>query len=1185
MGKHFKFSNVRGLGIAGFILTVLTLNASGQATFNKKAGGPIGEGPKTGNFSGAYSLGTVDKSTGTLNVNLPLYEIKVHDISIPISISYSALGLKVGQEAGAPGMGWELNAGGKINKQVNGIDDEETWSPSVKSTSPINLDPDNNSNHRDALTAVMNGQSDYAYDIFSYTVPSGSGRFSVQGQTFPYDPTFKYDSGNRRITTGNGLVHHFSNGNKLIVSKRKFYKQKYSGSADLEYVPGGIWESKTYTSDYNLDMITSPKTKDTVKFVYEQFDAVNPYGGLPGKTRVTSIETLPFDRDMTFNTANQLVDVNGNYFFIGEPSLAETKTEINKHVRLKEITYATGKVEFKYNTENVLSRDVLSEVNVFRKVNGVYTRFKYYQFVIDPDKRYGHYLTQVNIFNAAGVKSGHFKFDYFSENLVPELSGKLPIDPTSNSKAKDRWGFFNGHIENKTLLEYPDSLISLRDLPHLIISRRPYGGSTPGSFDATRTETKLFYDSLSGLGTVNVSWANRSTDSLRMIWGTLRKITAPTGEVAEYAYELHRYRVLGTNSSNQNYYKVYRGGGLRVKSVLLRDGSMFSGQQFSKKVYTYGSATFSSPHTNAESGWGFVTTPGVISSSECTYILDGNTPTTRENLQVSSHPLNDLVIHSGSYAYYPSVTESTYSGMSLKNQTVYYYMFGSATGGGWNYPLPNSTSDFNFPEFNANVGVKRDEGLGQLAMVVDYNSSRTSGSKARSTVFNYVNYNAPGTVPKAYNVFGGVKGTRKGAFTSSFGGCNIVEDPAYPGLFKFACLQLGTIANMDPLGYKENSIETQNNYYAGKYQQDLIELSTLSNTMKLVSTTTTTWNTVYVDSVTNVTKTEYNNSKHMLPTMVTNFSSQGDTTATRIKYPLDFLDNTVPGVALMRGANIQTDPVEQLSLVKKNGVFQITGGVLNTMKSENGLIVSDKIYGFNTGGKLVPVSNDTEIDLRYKQEAQYEVYDNMGNLCVYSNLKGPKTAMVWGYGGQYPIAEVVNVSNTYDFAFTNFEGNDKSYWNYSGTPVSDASSPSGDRVYPLSSGAITKQYYVGGKKYIIGYWYKKGSVVSVSGGTVGAEVIKNTKGDWVFVERTLTASTPITISGTGTIDELRFHPADAMMRTFNYIPGLGISNALDARGVSAAYEYDNEQRVKAVKDQNGNIVKAYDYNIGRSYRE
>ena len=1184
MAKHFKFLNVLRLGILCAANVLAVSSASGQATFNKKAGGPIGEGPKTGNFSGAYSLGSVDKSTGTVNVNIPLYEIKVHDISIPISLSYSTLGLKVGQEAGAPGMGWELNAGGKINKQVNGIDDEETWSPSIKSTSPISLNPDGVENDRGALAAVMNGQSDYAYDIFSYTVPSGSGRFSEQGQTFPYDPTFKYEAGSRRITTGNGLVHHFVSGNKLIVSKRKFYKQKFSGSADLDYVPGGIWESKTYTSDYNMDMITSPKTKDTVRFVYEQFNAVNPYGGLPGKTRITSIETMPYDRDMMFNSSGQLVNAEGNYFYIGQPSLAQTKIEVNKHVRLKEIVYATGKVEFKYNTENVLGRDVLTEVNIFRKINGVYTRFKYYQFVPDPDKRYGHYLTQVNIFNAAGVKSGHFKFDYFSENL-DGLCGKLPIDPTSNSKAQDRWGYFNGHIENRTLIEHPDSLISLRDLPHLIISRKPYGGSTPSSFDASRSETKLFYDSLSGLSTVNVSWANRSTDSLRMIWGTLKKVTAPTGQVAEYGYELHRYRILGTNSSNQNYYRVYKGGGLRVKSVLLRDGSMFSGQQFSKKVYTYGSATFSNPHTNAESGWGFVSIPGVISSAECTYIKDGCDPAVRENLQVSSHPLNDLVIYNGSYAYYPSVTESTYSGALLKDQTISYYIYGSAIGGGWNYPAPNSNSDFNFPEFSHNVGVKKDEGLGKTAMVVEYNSSRINGSRARSTVYTYGIFGAPSTMPKAYSVFGGVKGNRKGNYTSSFGACNIVEDPANPGHFKYACLQLGTIANMDPLGYKDNSIEMFANYYPGKYQSDVIELSTLSNIWKLVNTATTTWNTVYVDSVTNVTKTEYNNSKHMLPTMVTNFSSQGDTTATRIKYPLDFLANTVPGVALMRGANIQTDPVEQLSLVKKNGVFQITGGVLNTMKSENGLIVSDKIYGFNTGGKLIPVSNDTEIDLRYKQEAQYEVYDNMGNLCVYSNLKGPKTAMVWGYGGQYPIAEVVNVSNTYDFAFTNFEGNDKSYWNYSGTPVSDANSPSGDRVYPLSSGAITKQYYVGGKKYIIGYWYKKGSVVSVSGGTVGAEVIKNTKGDWVFVERTLTASTPITISGTGTIDELRFHPADAMMRTFNYIPNLGISNALDARGVSAAYEYDNEQRVKAVKDQNGNIVKAYDYNIGRSYRE
>ncbi|WP_285060266.1 hypothetical protein [Pedobacter ginsengisoli] len=1173
-----------------FILIVLGVNlqSQGQASYNKRAGGPVGEGPKIGTISRSYSIDNVDRSTGTVNINIPLYEIKAHDISIPISISYSTLGLKVGQEAGAPGMGWELNTGGKMNKQVNGLEDN-TSTPSLNSTNLMTLDPDNNGTHRSLMASAMDGQADYAYDVFSYSVPSGSGKFTEQGQTFPYDPTFKYENNfGTKITTGNGLVHHFTSADKLIVSKRKFYKLKNSSTGDLTEIPGGTWdlEKKSYFADYNLDMITSPRTKDTVKYVYDIFTASYYNIGIPGKTRITTTETLPCNRDLMYNSFGQWVDVNGQNYFIGEPTISQTKVEVNTHARIKEIIYATGKVEFKYNSTTILSRDVLTEVNIYRKVDGVYTRFKYYQFNYDADMQYGHYLDHIDVFNAGGLNAGKYKFKYFGENEAPGALGKLPVVPTSDSKAKDRWGFYNGHTENKTLIEHPDSLINLRDIPHLMISRKPYGGSTPLSFEANRMETKQFYDSLANpMMSVNVSWANRSTDSVKMMLGTLSRISTPSGETAEFEYELHRYRIMGTRASDHvNYFKTYRGGGIRIKSILRRDGEAFQGQMFSKKVFTYGSATVSNPHTNTESGWGIVNIPGVILSSNTRYIMDNHPETYKEDLQMLSHPLNDLVIHNGSYAYYPSVSESTYDGPFLKNQTVYYFMFGTAAGP-WNYPTPSSLETLGFPEHYINMGVKKDEGLGKAAMVVEYNNSRINGARARSTIYHYSNFNAPPTVPKAYSRFTGLTGTRVGNYTSSFGACNIVEDPDYPGQFKFACLQMGTIQNMDPIGYKEMSPESPYNYYPGKYYLEVVDLTTLSDVYKLTRTTTSTWNTIYVDSITNLTQTAYENINHMQPTLITNYSSQGDTTATRIKYAYDYLNSSVTGATLLRGANIQTEPLEQLSMVKKNGVFQILGGVMNTFKSENNLIVNNSIYGFNTGGKLVPVNDNTEVDPRYKLESTYDVYDTMGNPILYSNLSGPKTALVWGYGRQYPIAEIVNVANTNDFAFTNFEENDKSYWVYSGSPVADGTSPSGDHVYQLANGSISKQNYVVGKKYVLAYWYKRGAVINITGGTVGPEIIKNTKADWVFAERTITVSSSPTISGTGTIDELRFYPADAMMRNFNYVPGLGITSMLDAKGQSASYEYDNEQRVKAIKDQNGNIVKAYDYNIGIRYRQ
>jgi hypothetical protein len=139
-------------------------------------------------------------------------------------------------------------------------------------------------------------------------------------------------------------------------------------------------------------------------------------------------------------------------------------------------------------------------------------------------------------------------------------------------------------------------------------------------------------------------------------------------------------------------------------------------------------------------------------------------------------------------------------------------------------------------------------------------------------------------------------------------------------------------------------------------------------------------------------------------------------------------------------------------------------------------------------------------------------------------------------------------------------------------------------VYNLASGPITKSLFSAGRKYILGYWYKSGSTVSVASGTVGLEVIKNRRANWIYAERELTSSLNVTISGTGYIDELRFHPIDSKMSTFSYLTGIGLGRSQDSKGMSASFQYDPEQRIKYIRDQQGNIVKAYDYHISNFYQ-
>ena len=71
-----------------------------------------------------YGNNAVDMNTGTLNVSVPIYTYSDNDFELPISVNYSSQGFHPGQQTGILGLGWFLNCGGTISREIKGVPDD-----------------------------------------------------------------------------------------------------------------------------------------------------------------------------------------------------------------------------------------------------------------------------------------------------------------------------------------------------------------------------------------------------------------------------------------------------------------------------------------------------------------------------------------------------------------------------------------------------------------------------------------------------------------------------------------------------------------------------------------------------------------------------------------------------------------------------------------------------------------------------------------------------------------------------------------------------------------------------------------------------------------------------------------------------------------------------------------------------
>jgi YD repeat-containing protein len=447
-----------------------------------------------------YAALPVSPYTGIPKVSIPLYEIKVRDITVPISLSYhGGGGIRVDEEASWVGLGWSLNAGGVITRTVRGKDDligyQQTVSPVPSRgfgySDECTIPGYNNSiDMRDASGSDNEWDPDaYFFNFLTYT-----GKFVFQ---------LEFVNGSRVITPRlveqqKLRIEYLSSGSFRLTSPDGF---RYTfAAAELTNTQG----FNSYNSWY-ITNITSPLGEE-VNYIYG-------YGNTTTKL-LTSMSVI---------STKAYRDAPPSLLF-RDPTW--TTTQVGTRY-LERIEYKTGYVQFirdqNSDREDLQGGQRLQGIRVFE--NGNTTPIKEFtlqtSYTTSPTEAFvsgggtgvpngGSSNYSVNA-TQHGYAAKRLQLDQVTESANGQ--SKPPHRFTYNSRllpyktsySRDHWGLFNG-AANVDLIP---------------------------AYKGTQTGISNTYVELTG--------ANREPNPTMATAGLLEAIQYPTGGTTRFTYEGNEY--------------------------------------------------------------------------------------------------------------------------------------------------------------------------------------------------------------------------------------------------------------------------------------------------------------------------------------------------------------------------------------------------------------------------------------------------------------------------------------------------------------------------------------------------------------------------------------------------------------------------------------------------------------------
>lgn len=1180
----------------------------------------------------AASLGKFGDIPVNYNVGLPSITVPIFSYSKPndalalnISLDYFGGGIRVQEKSSNVGIGWSLNAGGVITRQMRGGPDEGGmgytgyWAgPALPDVADYQLDE----NMYGTTVTPTNpyyrynaGMEDSEPDVFSFNFGGKSGKFIIgkNGDVLIYpsqqlkitklpgSPTFGFT-----IVTEEGVKYIFD-------------QQENSGTyvGNVKYYNASAW----YVSK-----IVAPFSTEEINFSYESYISYyqrlfsqtayknmmgGSSGGLSGlqsygnfmsfeAKRLTSIS---FPRGITLNFSYSTVD---RCDVIGDKALKEILITDGQNIR-----------GFRLNSNYSFSSSAPPPSNC-TGYNEETTRLVL------------HDVTEFS----GNVEKAPYVFEYNSSVSLPG----------TNSYAVDHWGFYNGATSNSTLL--------------------PYNGTGMGTPPSGALDN-----------------ANRDANPAYAQAGIIKKIQYPTGGYTEFEFESNTVPATGGSQTVNQNMTASINGMLPDKSTtftLEKPGTSASPTDFHFEFGGFSSANANcriiasivsldgaTTYTDVTlgPGVGYSKTvsvsipPGTykykyafeLPTSPCVTELfvvaldwiniitvPANTPWPVGGLRIKSIKEFDGVssnaLKSRSYSY--TIENSEVSSGVLAVKPYYTYNYNDECTGGidcsneeaaqcaaqtgayfviFSSPLFTLSSAFGNTVLYSRV-VENFTGDGTQnngSIIRTYTTTATMPEHGFPfDAFNPSFMTAPFITPQSLDwIYGALLSEKvydnNAALKKSIENTYALKADALPSNIKNNFKGIKVFKRRSVwVGCTGSALQTIN------FQ--LNEYFPVIGTTQLISSV----ENEYKDNsiVNTIVKAYEYDPNYFTVSKIATSDSKGKIIDQRFYYPFSYTGNAA-FTALTNTHHILSPLVSTEIWQEQPGDAssrKLVAGQVSEYATFNGSIIKPAtMYDFQAFGPVaestIGVFNPSQVvrnSTYYHPAVQFTAYNNNAYVVEQKKYQDVPMSYIWGSKGSGPIAEATNAlsSEIYFESFEEQPGWSTGWLSYdqskahAGSWSAKLTASTGSPAYNLSPKWLNVSHTAPRKYRYSGWVYSDGPSSSIylfmktaaeTGYYTYLDNIGTTETNkWVYLEKEFSVPANITLlnlridnSGGGNVwfDDLRLHPSDARMVTYTYNPLAGITSRADANNRFTFFEHDNLGRLVLTRDHDNNILQKFCY--------